>query len=91
MTQHAATRDEIRTFLFGTIAQLTDKPELEHQLSEDASIQETGMDSVRIINLVVQIEAEYDIAFEDEELLIENFETVSKIKEQVVRKLNEAS
>ena len=38
------------------------------------------MDSLNFVELIVRIEEEYDISIEDEDLLIENFNTISKIK-----------
>ncbi|WP_239617712.1 phosphopantetheine-binding protein [Cohnella mopanensis] len=78
---------EINAFLRHTIAKLTEDPALEQLLKDDQLIQGAGMDSIRIINMIVQIELNYDIAFDDEELQIENFATLKVIGEQIMHKL----
>ncbi|TXK84584.1 phosphopantetheine-binding protein [Paenibacillus sp. N3.4] len=78
---------EIMGFLRKTIANLTENPALEQELEDDQLIQQAGMDSVRIIKLIVEIELNYEIAFDDDELLTENFATLKVIGEQINQKL----
>lgn len=47
------------------------------------------LDSVQTIALVVKLEEEFGIMFDNDELLVENFETVSKIVEQITNKLGD--
>jgi acyl carrier protein len=79
---------DIMGFLRKLIADLTENPMLEQQLGDDQLIQESGMDSLRIINLIVQIELNYEVAFDDEELLTENFATLNLIHKQIKQKLD---
>lgn len=46
-------------------------------------LEEWGMDSVILLNLIVNIEEEYEIKVPDEKLLYENFSTLSTIYESV--------
>ncbi|OAS17720.1 phosphopantetheine-binding protein [Paenibacillus oryzisoli] len=78
---------QIVSFLRKTIAHLTETPSLEHELGDDQLIQEVGMDSVRIIKLIVEIELNLEIAFDDDELLTENFATLMVINKQINQKL----
>ncbi|MFF2154439.1 acyl carrier protein [Paenibacillus chitinolyticus] len=47
-----------------------------------------GMDSFNSVKLIVKLEEVFDITFDDEELLFENFSTINKILECVKSKLN---
>ncbi|MGF7050450.1 acyl carrier protein [Paenibacillus sp. DS2015] len=53
---------------------------------EDLSI--LGLDSLKSISLVVELEMLFDIAFEDEELLMQNFSSIEKIAQLVNEKVN---
>lgn len=79
---------EIKLFLRKSIANLTGNKLLELQLLDEQLIQEVTMDSIQIINLIVQIELNYNIAFNDEELLFENFATLKVISERIMKKLS---
>lgn len=45
-----------------------------------------GLDSLKIISLIVDIETEFDIQFMDDELIVDNFSTVDLIASQIERK-----
>ncbi len=49
-----------------------------------------GVDSVRLFDMVVGLEEDFAISFEDEELTIDNFDTVHAIAERVRQKLESA-
>ncbi|EGL15173.1 MULTISPECIES: acyl carrier protein [Paenibacillus] len=46
-----------------------------------------GLDSVTAVNLIVSLESQFGITFNDDELIVENFSTVRKITEHVTDKL----
>lgn len=54
---------------------------------EQEDLSGLGLDSLRSVNLVVELEVIFNIVFEDEELLFENFSTVGKITDRVRGKL----
>lgn len=53
--------------------------EQEFVIDDNQDLVTVGMDSLSFIKLLVQIEIEFEIEFEDEELLMENFQTVNTI------------
>ena len=54
------------------------------------SLTETyGVDSVMLFDMVVGLEADFDVSFEDEELSIENFDTVAAVAARVTAKIEE--
>ncbi len=57
-------------------------------VSETADLREIGLDSITSIELIVLLENEFDISVDDEDLLIDNFNTVPKIKSLVQKYIN---
>ena len=47
-----------------------------------------GLDSMKTINLIVQLEEEFGIVIDEHELLFENFSTVSRIMDLIGPKIN---
>lgn len=45
-----------------------------------------GIDSVRLFDVVVGLEEDFDISFEDDELTLDNFDTVQAITQRVTEK-----
>ncbi len=78
---------EVIHFLRKRIAQITNRPEIEQGTNNDDPIKEMGMDSVNMVNLIVQIEQHYDIMFEDEELVIDFFSTIELFASSIAEKL----
>lgn len=46
-----------------------------------------GVDSVRLFDMVVSMEDDFDISFEDDELVLENFDSLVRIAANVREKL----
>lgn len=80
------SKEEINQFLRNTIAELTGSPKLKTQLQEMDSVQESGLNSIMLVKLVVQIEMKYEIAFDDGELLVDNFRTIAAITQRIINK-----
>ncbi len=58
----------------------------EDQMSADTSLMnDLGFDSVRIVELILAIEEEFDIALEEAELTMDIFETVGSLSEYLHR------
>lgn len=51
----------------------------EVQSDPDAELKNEGMDSISMIKLIANLEAELDFQIDDEDLLVENFSTIRKI------------
>ena len=63
-----------------------------HHLSvkpEELSDEMSQLDSIQSIELVIMLERTFDIMFDDNELIATNYETISNIVENVVKKLEE--
>jgi len=56
--------------------------------SDEVDLLETGLvDSVRIVELVLEIEQRFDVSLPFEELEIEDFRTVPRLAERIARTL----
>ena len=63
-----------------------------YQLSEDASFLEEGIvDSTGVLELVMFVEETFNVTIEDEEIVPENFDSVSCLAAYVRRKTDQAA
>ncbi len=85
--QERNREEQIASFLRQKIAELIEYTLSEEQLNDSDPIKDMGMDSVKTINLIIQIEQQFDIAFEDEEMVSDNFFSIRKIVATVLDKL----
>ncbi|MDF2986919.1 MAG: Phosphopantetheine attachment site [Eubacterium sp.] len=49
------------------------------EINDATDLREHGLDSITSIELIVMLEDEFNISVEDEDLLIDNFNTVEKL------------
>ncbi|BFH10919.1 acyl carrier protein [Paenibacillus melissococcoides] len=61
--------------------------ETEDDIEINQNLGSLGLDSIRSIGLIADIECEFDITFDDDELLMHNFSTIEKIVQRVHHKL----
>lgn len=57
----------------------------ESNISPETSLEELGFDSLMLLELVVALEEEFHITFDDSDLISRNFETVATI-EKIIEK-----
>ena len=76
--------DEINLFLDNKVIQLTGIG----SCNADAILVDIQINSIAFISLVVAIEGEYDIEFDDEMLLVSKFNTISDIGKYVLEKIS---
>ncbi|WP_052497729.1 MULTISPECIES: acyl carrier protein [Bacillus] len=57
--------------------------ETNDEINKQLELSELGMDSLASINLIVELEDAFDIVFNDNELLFENFSTIENIIKQI--------
>lgn len=58
------------------------------EIAAEQDLAAIGLDSMRSVGLVVGLEEMYNIEYDDEELLTDNFSTIAKIVERVNSKLS---
>ncbi|MNP27168.1 acyl carrier protein [compost metagenome] len=61
--------------------------EQEVKINMEDELEKAGFDSIKIMNLIVQIEESFDIVFDDEELVFEYFSNIKKINDLIQAKL----
>lgn len=58
-------------------------------IGENEDLVELGLDSLKAIELVVGLEAEFDIMVDEDDLLIENLYTISSIGKLITKYMEE--
>ncbi|MNW51526.1 acyl carrier protein [compost metagenome] len=58
------------------------------EILNDEDLVSIGLDSLKTINLIVQLEEIYGIEFDDEELIFENFSSINVIAEHITNKFS---
>jgi len=48
-------------------------------MSGDEPLHTLGMDSINCVEIILQLEEEFNIAFEDEELMLDNLNSINKL------------
>ncbi len=61
-------------------------PEEIRDMSKDQNLSTAGMDSLNSIDIVLSIEENFGINFSDEELLLQNLNTINKLHQIVEQK-----
>jgi acyl carrier protein len=76
---------EIRTRLLMLIGQILARPE-PHTLPVDVALSELGMSSIKMVNLMLAVEGEFDLSIPQAEITPGNFRSVTSI-EALLRRL----
>lgn len=59
-------------------------------ICENQDLTSVGLDSIKIISLISTLEDEFDILFDDDELLMYNFSTIKIITDRVNNKMEKS-
>lgn len=78
------TKEHIAGYVLSLIKE---QLQLEEDVAPDDELASYGMDSFASMSLVVAFETNFNIVFEDEELLFENFATLQDMVEAIYGKL----
>lgn len=58
-----------------------------YDFSLSEPLADRGLDSLRSVQLIVELEELFDVTFDDDELLFENFATLDRISQMLGRKM----
>ncbi|WP_036605517.1 acyl carrier protein [Paenibacillus assamensis] len=81
-------KQEIVQFLMERVKAMSTKPQAVETMTEATEISALGIDSVTLINLVVEIEQKFDIFLEDDEMTVERFNSVQDIAALISGKIS---
>lgn len=59
-------------------------------ISGDETLNRIGVDSVNFIDVIISLEDKFNITFDDEELLLQNLNTINKLYKIISEKLGNA-
>lgn len=77
---------QIRTRLLALIGQILARPEA-HTLPADAALSELGMSSIKMVNLMLAVESEFDLSIPQADITPGNFRSVNSIDALLTRLL----
>lgn len=81
--------NEITERVIKILVEILECEEEQLKSQEEKDLTDMGLDSIKAIELVVNLESEYEIMIDEDDLLLENLNTINKIV-QVVAKYQEA-
>jgi acyl carrier protein len=82
--QHAAIRDR----LLRLVGQILGKPEAAASLPAEARLSELGMSSIKMVNLMLAVETEFDLTIPQGDITPENFRSVASVEALLARLLS---
>lgn len=82
-------KSEYYSFLREQIVNLTGQHADENGADIDTPIKGWGMDSIKVVHLIILIEQEYGITYEDGDLLIDSTATLEQLAKSIVDKIAE--
>ena len=80
-TAHPSTRDR----LLRLVGQILGKPEAAASLPAEARLSELGMSSIKMVNLMLALEAEFDLTIPQGDITPDNFRSVATIEALLAR------
>ena len=82
-TAHPAIRDR----LLRLVGHILGKPEAADSLSAEARLSELGMSSIKMVNLMLAVETEFDLTIPQGDITPDNFRSVASVEALVTRLL----
>jgi acyl carrier protein len=75
----------IRERLLGLVENLLGRPGAGPTLAADAALSELGVSSLKMVSLMLSVEAEFDLSIPQHEITPENFRSINSIHALVTR------
>ncbi len=80
-----AEQPPLRDRLLHLVAQILGKPDAAPSLSAEARLSELGMSSIKMVNLMLAVETEFDLTIPQGEITPENFRSVATVEALIAR------
>jgi acyl carrier protein len=81
----ASGHSPIRERLLHLVAQILGKPDAAHSLPAEARLSELGMSSIKMVNLMLAVETEFDLTIPQGDITPENFRSVATVEALIAR------
>jgi acyl carrier protein len=78
---------EIRNRLRRLVAQILGKPEAAPTLPVEGRLSELGMSSIKMVNLMLAVEGEFDVSIPQKDITPDNFRSVASVEALVLKLL----
>ena len=75
----------LRKRLLHLVAQILGKPEAARSLPAEARLSELGMSSIKMVNLMLAVETEFDLTIPQGDITPENFRSVATVEALIAR------
>jgi acyl carrier protein len=82
-----SARPEIRDRLLRLVAQILGKPEAAATLPLEGRLSELGMSSIKMVNLMLAVETEFDLTIPQADITPDNFRSVASVEALLARLL----
>ncbi|WP_041700147.1 acyl carrier protein [Clostridium sp. BNL1100] len=70
---------DIRDKVIDIIVKVMNIPDLKEKAATEDNLSEVGINSIKFIEIVVELEKEFDVEFDDDELDFRSFTTITSI------------
>jgi acyl carrier protein len=81
--------EALRDRLLREVAHILGKPEAATSLPVDGRLSELGMSSIKMVNLMLAVEMEFDVTIPQTDITPENFRSVASVEALLTRLLAE--
>ena len=75
----------VRERLLALVAQILGKPEAAATLPIDGRLGDLGMSSIKMVNLMLSVEAEFDVTIPQGDITPDNFRSVASVEALLLR------
>lgn len=83
----ASPRPPVRERLLALIGQILEKPDALQAVAVEARLSELGMSSIKMVNLMLAVEGEFDLNIPQQDITPDNFRSVTSIEALLERLL----
>ena len=77
----------LRDTLLRLVAQILGKPDIASDLPAEARLSELGMSSIKMVNLMLALEVEFDLTIPQGDITPDNFRSVASVETMLTRLL----
>jgi acyl carrier protein len=82
---HPIPNPELRDRLLQLVAQILGKPDAASSIPVEGRLSELGMSSIKMVNLMLAVEVEFDISIPQTDITPDNFRSVASVEALVAR------